>query len=51
MIIQTFNKHKPLSAYVQVTWILSHVREGICDGMEGSGIGRQTQNKVFLLYA
>ena len=51
MIIQTFNKYKPISAYIQVTWILNHVREGIWDEMEGFGMGRQTQNKAFLLYA
>ena len=51
MITHTFNKHKPISAYIQVTWILIHVREGIWDGMEGFGMGRQTQNKAFLLYA
>ena len=51
MIIHTFNKHKPISAYIQVTWILIYAREGIWDGMEGFGMGIQTQNKEFLLYA
>ena len=51
MIILTFNKHKPISTYIQVTWILNHVREGIGDGMEGFGIVRKIPNKDFLLYA
>ena len=38
-MIHTFNKHKPISAYIQVTWILIHVKEGIWDGMEGFGMG------------
>ena len=51
MTIHLFNKQKPIYAYIQATWTLIHVREGMWDEMEGFGMGRQTRNKTFLLCA
>ena len=50
-MIHTFNNHKPISAYVQATWILINVSEGMWDEFEEFGMGRRTPKKSFLSYA